>query len=525
MKIRKYQNGGGSIGDEDSLNNFLEEGGATADILTGGLSAIYGANQLRRANRELTKIQADAPPLETPSQYFNNYKNAYDSELARIESDALQSNLATSIQALQGAGGRALVGGLNAAVTGNQAARNKMLADERKLRLTAGQQLANAEEETRRIRLAENVRQQNIAQASAQAARSNVAAGLTNVATGVMFGGLGQIKDLASGLTSKKPVDASTPTGKKTKTQTIITDEQLEAEEQRLIDEAEIEQLPKIDTRDLDEQERQKAAEDEARRQRAIEFRRQQQAEALTRTDATAVAGVRGTGDLTQQQTFIIDQLNKKGAVEYDTKNQFITLNVIDPETNELAKVPNPFFGLTKAQAAELATGVKSIPDSDKESTFGQVGLVKGVARATPKPRPNLNLVSEANLSLLPRPEDAQIQAELERRRLAELKKQSELKAVQAEIRRANRATQDDLLQREFDEILTKGFKAGGMMTTGAFNHDTNPIDIVQDGVKVGEATGQEYIINPTQAKQIAKQSSYARQLFKRFERNAKKNK
>ena len=39
MKIRKYQNGGGSIGDEDSLKNFLEEGGAAA---AGGMPDMGG---------------------------------------------------------------------------------------------------------------------------------------------------------------------------------------------------------------------------------------------------------------------------------------------------------------------------------------------------------------------------------------------------------------------------------------------------------------------------------------------------
>ena len=66
-------------------------------------------------------------------------------------------------------------------------------------------------------------------------------------------------------------------------------------------------------------------------------------------------------------------------------------------------------------------------------------------------------------------------------------------------------------------------FRHGGMMTDGSFSHKSNPIDIVQEGQKVGEMTGGEYIINPTQAKKIAKESSYARKLFKRFEKNAKK--
>lgn len=39
--------------------------------------------------------------------------------------------------------------------------------------------------------------------------------------------------------------------------------------------------------------------------------------------------------------------------------------------------------------------------------------------------------------------------------------------------------------------------------TPGEFNHDTNPIDIIQDGEKIGEMTGGEYIFNPEQAETL----------------------
>ena len=68
-------------------------------------------------------------------------------------------------------------------------------------------------------------------------------------------------------------------------------------------------------------------------------------------------------------------------------------------------------------------------------------------------------------------------------------------------------------------------YKQGGMMTNGSFSHSSNPIDIVQNGVKVGEATGGEYILNPEQAAKIKKESSFARKLFKQFEKKAKSNK
>ena len=53
-------------------------------------------------------------------------------------------------------------------------------------------------------------------------------------------------------------------------------------------------------------------------------------------------------------------------------------------------------------------------------------------------------------------------------------------------------------------------YSEGGMVeeeeaqeTPGEFNHDTNPIDIIQEGEKIGEMTGGEYIFNPEQAETL----------------------
>ena len=96
MKVKRFEEGG----------SFTELGGSM-DIVGGVVKGIYGVKQLRDANREYDRAKAAAPSLDTPAQFYENYKNAYDSELARIEMDAIQGNVATSVQALQGAGGRA----------------------------------------------------------------------------------------------------------------------------------------------------------------------------------------------------------------------------------------------------------------------------------------------------------------------------------------------------------------------------------------------------------------------------------
>lgn len=59
--------------------------------------------------------------------------------------------------------------------------------------------------------------------------------------------------------------------------------------------------------------------------------------------------------------------------------------------------------------------------------------------------------------------------------------------------------------------------KNGGMMTGGKFDHKTNPIDIVQKGKKIGEMTGGEVILNPTQQKKLSQESAYFRSLLKKF--------
>lgn len=47
------------------------------------------------------------------------------------------------------------------------------------------------------------------------------------------------------------------------------------------------------------------------------------------------------------------------------------------------------------------------------------------------------------------------------------------------------------------------GKKGAVVKTDGEFSHETNPIDLVQNGQKVGEATGGEYIFNPEQSKKM----------------------
>lgn len=444
MAIKKFEDGGSAL-------KLLEQGGAGADIITGGIQAIQGVAALRKANAAFDRAVAAAPSLETPAQYYENYRNAYDSEIARMESDAIQTNLATSIQALQGAGGRALVGGLTSQVAQSQAAQNRMLAQERAMRMKAGTDLARAEEKTRGLKYAENVRQQNMAQQAAQAARQNVAAGLTNVATGVMFGGVGQLGAAAKkGLgAAKKGLSAAktafgefrlmnmvgdgegTPfTQEKQDNMTQFVNNfrqnymlgdmtmgggaQGVAREARAgIYNAGVGMRPELSITpvavDYD-------AMNAVRQQEFTDF---QTSQGVARQSSTSVGGFSGTGEMTAEQKFRLGEVQSGSPmVNMDTESEYIYGMMGE-------KMPNPNYGLTPSQLL----GVNTV------------------------------------------------------------------------------------------------YNHGGMVTKGAFNHQTNPIDIVQNGVKVGEATGNEYILNPSQAAKIAKESSYARKLFRQFEKKAKTKK
>ena len=65
--------------------------------------------------------------------------------------------------------------------------------------------------------------------------------------------------------------------------------------------------------------------------------------------------------------------------------------------------------------------------------------------------------------------------------------------------------------------------KSGGMMTPGAFSHESNPIDVVQDGTKIAELTGGEIVLNPDQSNQVAKESSFFRKLRRKFKKAQQK--
>ena len=423
--------------------------GGTAQAVMGGLQTLYGLSQLPKAKAEFDRARAAAPSLETPAQFYENYKNAYDATLAGMERDAIQANLATSVQALQGAGGRALVGGLSQATAQSQLAQNRMLAQERQMRLKAGDALAKAEERSVARQEARNQREQAYANQAYQAALGNIGGGLSAVGTGLMYsGGLKGGSELGDKL------------GKA----------------------------------------------------------------ARGATDRAGSAIKKGAGivaDKVQEgANYLKERVNYEMDMMPERINNFQTQRAIKKTLKQAQKRGNPPMMVNSITP-------KSINPADVY-TPNPASMMQPVDMTKPAPVKRFSDLAPVLGSAIPK----EFQNEQALKQFEALGKMYDnvapaLNSTLPVQPQAPMSYQQIPMVNEYLPLLgtTAFLKKGGMVTDGEFSHETNPIDIMQNGAKVGEMTGGEYIINPTQAKKIAKESSYARKLFKRFEKKAKKNK
>lgn len=425
----------------------MAAGGGYAQAALGGAQALYGLSQLPKAKAEFERAKAAAPSLETPAQFYENYKNAYDSEMARMQNDAIQANLATSVQALQGAGGRALVGGLNQATAQSQAAQNSMLAQERQMRLAAGQQLATAEERAVGRKEARSQQEMAYANQAYQAALGNIGSGLGSVGEGLMYGmSANKAAKQASGVENEKGM------------------------------------LGKFKDKRTEKKEFNQAVD--------------QVAESGLSMEDTKLEVIPETDDAVFDNSFRENYEMNKIKNAAPAKESRILPAPQSPQ-------PAIGYGLEMANTKSAMPSVTAINSLQPKAMFGTPVGATALA-------PNFAQPVEINPFDLRGPMNGS--------------------AIPSEYRNDQAMKQINALSKQYAQFAPAlgrmtSFRNGGMMTEGAFNHNTNPIDLVQDGQKVGEATGGEYILNPEQAAAIAKQSAFAKNLFKKFERNAKKNK
>lgn len=153
-----------------------------------------GQKQMELAMEEYEKLKASAPSLSTPEQYYENYKNAYDAELARIETDNINRAYSANLEALTMGGSRATVGGLPAVEQSRFAAQNTMLGQERAMRQAAGSQLAQAQDAEIARRMDENRFDRQLIQASFDAGAQNVMNARQGGSQNLLYAGLGRQK-------------------------------------------------------------------------------------------------------------------------------------------------------------------------------------------------------------------------------------------------------------------------------------------------------------------------------------------
>lgn len=401
----------------------------------GAAQAVYGASQIPRANAEFAAAQAAAPSLETPAQFYENYRNAYDAEIARMESESINRNIGTSVQALQGAGGRALVGGLSAVTGQAQNERNRMLSQERAMRLQAGSELARAEERSVQMRERRSQAQMDRASQAYQAALGNIGAGLGSMATGLTEG-LASLKDKEGG--SEKPG------GMIERLRARYGSLDGESQDLGTVDVPSL----KIDTPEVD-------------------FAKNY----MSRFERPSIPSIKDAVEPVKTYDFATE---RDKFVSGAPRGRFDELLGRSTNPNAMSFVP-------------------TIDQNGYQATPENEAIIKRYRNKMMLERGYTNSDYKKSQEITFTPEENEIISAYEKGRP----------------------------KRNGYPV----FEQGGMKTKGAFDHDTNPIDLVQNGKKVGEATGGEYILNPEQAKAVAKESSYARKLFKRFEKNAKKNK
>ena len=175
-KVKKFAIGG------------LIAGGAQAVLGVG--QAIYGAQQLKKANAQMDELLAGAPKLGLPSAYEQYAQKAMDQTGLRQQTEAINRRLSTSTQALSNAGGRALLGGLQGQVSQANISEVQAQDAQRQREMQGLQVLGGAQDNLAAQKESRFRMQYDGANAAKQAALGNVAGGIGSATTGALQAGL-----------------------------------------------------------------------------------------------------------------------------------------------------------------------------------------------------------------------------------------------------------------------------------------------------------------------------------------------
>jgi hypothetical protein len=174
-------------------------------MAAGGISdVIQGRKGMKRADEDLTeaeesiaKLMDSQPGLETPSEYYDAVKNAYDQRLLEMRTADINRSLATTAQAAQQFGSRGLGAVMQATTQAQEQMRQEALT-QNQLQTQALTNLAAARERETQLREARSTRDiefgyDAIALAQAQYGQSQqqVRQGAVNIVSGLGKAGVG----------------------------------------------------------------------------------------------------------------------------------------------------------------------------------------------------------------------------------------------------------------------------------------------------------------------------------------------
>jgi hypothetical protein len=164
--------------------------GGGVQAVAGVGQAIYGMQQLKKANAQMDELLAGAPKLGLPSAYEQYAAKALDQSALRQQTEAINRRLSTSTDALSKAGGRALLGGLQSQVTTANTAELQAQDAQRQREMQGLQVLGSAQAQNQQMKENRFRMQYGAADAAKQAALANIGGGLGSAAGGGLQAGL-----------------------------------------------------------------------------------------------------------------------------------------------------------------------------------------------------------------------------------------------------------------------------------------------------------------------------------------------
>jgi hypothetical protein len=179
---------------KERFKSYALGGAAIGGIVQAGLGlgqVIYGGIQANKSKKEMARVRASAPSLDTPSEYMKLYKDSYNQDMLNRQMESLKSAAGSSIGALGQAGGRALLGGIQSVGQNLQQGTQAAIDKQQERQLAGLGALADARTRTQQMKEGRFQSELGMARQSQDAAVANIGAGIGAMGSGALYGFMG----------------------------------------------------------------------------------------------------------------------------------------------------------------------------------------------------------------------------------------------------------------------------------------------------------------------------------------------